>query len=182
MADNSNSKDKALEALDFIINVLKEHEESLDKSIDALATITEQMGDPSSLNGKVEKIEAEINSLQEEVANLISHLPTTQKEMQSVVSKEQMHPLVQPESSMVPSLILGCRQWEDFIIFASNAQTLSFGYNEAEKVFQANALKGNQIITYKGSLPNFSIILKAWLSEHLAVPEHNILEGSLEKR
>ena len=100
MADNSNSKDKALEALDFIINVLKEHEESLDKSIDALATITEQIGDPSSLNGKVEKIEAEINGLQNEVANLISHLPITKKETQSVVLKEQTSPSVQPESSM----------------------------------------------------------------------------------
>jgi hypothetical protein len=182
MADNSNSKDKALEALDFIINVLKEHEESLDKSIDALATITEQMGDPSSLNGKVEKIEAEINSLQKEVANLISHLPTTQKETQPIVPKEQIHPLVQPESLMVPSSILSCKQWEDFQILASHAQTLSFDYNEAEKIFQANALKGNQIITYKGSIPSFSIILKAWLSVQLDVTNQNILEGFLEKR
>jgi hypothetical protein len=182
MADNSNSKDKALEALDFIINVLKEHEESLDKSIDALATITEQMGDPSSLNGKVEKIEAEINSLQKEVANLIKHLPTTQKETQPVLPKEQIYSLVQPESSMVPSLFLGCKQWEDFQILASHAQTLSFDYNEAEKVFHANALKGSQIITYKGSLPNFSIILKVWLSAQLAVTNQNILEGFLEKK
>jgi len=182
MADNPNSKDKALEALDFIINVLKEHEESLDNSIDALATITEQMGDPSSLNGKIEKIEAEINSLQKEVANLVGHLSTTPKETQPVVPKDQMISLMQPESSMVPSLILGCKQWEEFQILASHAQTLSFDYNDAEKVFQANALKGSQIITYKGSLPNFSIILKAWLSVQLAVTNQNILEGFLEKK
>jgi hypothetical protein len=182
MAGNSNSKDKALEALDFIINVLKEHEESLDKSIDALATIIEQIGDPSSLNGKVEKIEAEINGLQKEVANLINHLPTAQKETQPVVLKEQTSSSVQPESSITPSLILGCKQWEDFQILASHAQALSFDYNEAEKVFQANALNGNQIITFKGSLPNFSIILKAWLSAQLAVTGQNILEGFLEKR
>jgi hypothetical protein len=182
MADNSNSKDKALEALDFIINVLKEHEESLDKSIDALATITEQFGDPSSLNGKVEKIEAEINGLQNEVANLIGHLPIIKKETQSVILKEQASPSMQPESSMIPSLILGCKQWEDFQILASHAQTLSFDYNEADKVFQVNALKGNQIITYRGNLPNFSIILKAWLSVQLAVTDQNILEGFLEKK
>jgi len=182
MADNPNSKDKALEALDFIINVLKEHEESLDNSIDALATITEQMGDPSSLNGKIEKIEAEINSLQKEVANLVGHLSTTPKETQPVVPKDQMISLVPPESSMVTSLILGCKQWEEFQILASHAQTLSFDYNDAEKVFQANALKGSQIITYKGSLPNFSIILKAWLSVQLAVTNQNILEGFLEKK
>jgi hypothetical protein len=83
---------------------------------------------------------------------------------------------------MVPSLILCCKQWEDFQILASHAQTLSFDYDDSEKVFQANALKGSQIITYKGSLPNLSIILKAWLSVQLAVTNQNILEGFLEKR
>jgi len=33
MADTSGAKDKSFEALDFIINVLKEHEKSLDQSM-----------------------------------------------------------------------------------------------------------------------------------------------------
>ena len=44
MAANPGSKDKSLEALDFIINVLKEHEQNLDKSISEFASVTEQMG------------------------------------------------------------------------------------------------------------------------------------------
>jgi hypothetical protein len=62
-----------------------------------------------------------------------------------------------------------------------HAQALTFSYNEDEKVFQADALKGNQIIKYTGALPNFSIILKTWLSRQLAITERNILEGFLDK-
>ena len=66
MAEAPNSKDKALEALDFIINVLKEHEQNLDKSINELATVTEQIGDTEALNSKVGKVEEKINNLQKE--------------------------------------------------------------------------------------------------------------------
>ena len=61
-------------------------------------------------------------------------------------------------------------------------QTLSFSINETDKVFQAEAVKGNQIITYTGSLPSFSLILKAWLSQQVGIGELNIFEGSLAKR
>ena len=44
MAKDPQSKDEALEALDFIVNVLKEHEKDLDKLINELATVTEQLG------------------------------------------------------------------------------------------------------------------------------------------
>jgi hypothetical protein len=43
MVENPGSRDKALEALDFIFNVLKDHEQVLDKSIRDLAIVTEQM-------------------------------------------------------------------------------------------------------------------------------------------
>lgn len=52
MARNSQSKDDALAALDFIVNVLKEHEKDLDKLINELATVTEQLGETGELNGK----------------------------------------------------------------------------------------------------------------------------------
>ena len=66
MAKNPQSKDEALEALDFIVNVLKEHERDLDKLISELATVTEQIGDTSVLTGKVENVEEKINDLQKE--------------------------------------------------------------------------------------------------------------------
>ena len=57
MAKNPQSKDEALETLDFIVNVLKEHEKDLDKLINELATVTEQLGETGELSGKVEKVE-----------------------------------------------------------------------------------------------------------------------------
>ncbi len=64
MAKNPQSKDEALEAVDFIVNVLKEHERDLDKLINELATVTEQLGDTGELGDKVEKVEEKITTLQ----------------------------------------------------------------------------------------------------------------------
>ena len=185
MTKNPQSRDDALEALDFIVNVLKEHEKDLDKLIGELATVTEQMGDTGELNSKVEKVEGKIDALQKEVANLIGALSGAPKQSLAgtgVVAFEQASIL--PSSSVEslrngPSIVLHCKQWEDFQILAAKTQTLSFSYKEEEKVFQANALKGNQIITYSGVLPKLSDALKLWLSKHLDVPERSILEGAL---
>jgi len=45
MTRKAPSKDEALEALDFIINVLREHEKDLDRLINELGTITGRLGD-----------------------------------------------------------------------------------------------------------------------------------------
>lgn len=183
LTKNPQSKDDALEALDFIVNVLKEHEKDLDKLINELATVTEQIGDTGELSGKVEKVEEKIDTLQKEVTNLIGHLSNAPKEaLPAAVAKEQPSEVAPAANAVVtgaPSVILRCKQWEDFQTLAVKAQTLSFSYKEEEKVFQADAIKGNQIITYSGSLPKFSTVLKMWLSKQLDVPERSILEGVL---
>ena len=174
------SKDDALEALDFIVNVLKEHEKDLDKLINELATVTEQIGDTGELSGKVEKVEAKIEILQKEVTNLIGHLSGISKEaLPSAVPKEHLNEVAADTVQIGRSVILHCKKWEDFQNLAVKAQTLSFSYKEEERIFQADALKGNQFITYSGSLPKLSSILKMWLSRQFDVPECNILEGIL---
>ncbi|MGZ4850267.1 MAG: hypothetical protein ACXV2C_02670 [Candidatus Bathyarchaeia archaeon] len=185
MAKNLQTKDDALEALDFIVNVLKEHERDLDKLINDLTTVTEQFSDTGALNDKVEKVEGKINNLQKEVTNLISVLSNAQKEVVPTWILDQV-PQAQSAPSKIttvgqggPSVILSCNQWEDFQTLAFHAQTISFSYKEDEKVFHVDALKGNQIITYIGALPKFSALLKASLSKQLEVSELNILEGAL---
>jgi len=188
LAKNPQTKDDALEALDFIVNVLKEHEHDLDKLINDLSTVTAQIGDTGALSGKVEKIEEKINKLQTEVTNLIGHLSAGSKEQQMTISKEQTTQ-VQPVQTATAvqsmqmqgaiSVILHCKQWEDFQGLAVHAQTMSFSYKEEEKVFQVDALKGNQMISYSGALPKLSLLLKASLSKQFDVAENNILEGVL---
>ena len=181
MTKNPQSKDDSLEALDFIVNVLKEHEKDLDKLINELATVTEQLGDTGEISDKVEKVEEKVSSLQKEVSSLISYVSgSAPKEALPVAVKEQPSQTAPvPPFQSKSSVILRCKQWEDFQTLAYQAQTISFSYKEDEKVFQADALKGNQIITYSGALPKFSSILKTSLSKQLDVSETNILEGVL---
>jgi len=178
MSKKPQSKDEALEALDFIVNVLKEHEKDLDRLINELGKVTETLGETGELSYKVEKVEERISGLQTEINSLINYLSASPREA-PVLTEEQKAEVVQASVMHGPPVILRCKQWEDFQTLAFQAQTLSFMVKEAEKTFQADALKGNQIITYSGELPKFAALLKMWLSKQLDVPEKKILEGVL---
>lgn len=180
MSKKAPSKDEALEALDFIINVLKEHEKDLDRLINELGTITERLGDAGEFSGKIEKVEERLTTLQNEITNLITYLSTSHETLAipQVAQEEKVQPL-QVREAQGPPLILRCKRWEDFQNLAYQAQTLSFLYKEAEKSFQVDALKNNQIITYSGELPKQASLLKIWLSKQLDIPEKKILEGIL---
>jgi hypothetical protein len=188
------SKDEALEALDFIVNVLKEHEKDLDRLINELGTITEKIGDSGELSEKVEKVEERLSTLQTEITNLISQLSSSREQTVTMIPQQQAQTYPQPTSQLPskpradevlvkemrgPPVILRCKVWEDFQGVAVQAQTLSFMYREPEKIFQVDAVKDNQIITYSGPLPKEASLLKVWLSKQLEVPEKKILEGIL---
>jgi hypothetical protein len=177
MSRKPQSKDEALEALDFIVNVLKEHEKDLDKLIGELATVTEQIGVTGDLTGKVEKVEEKVNGLQNEISNLINCISESPREMSAAAKETKLvEPLpsvqpVQPAVVQGPPVILRCKQWEDFMGLASQAQTMSFMVKEAERTYQVDALKGNQIVTYSGELPKMPVLLKVWLSKQLETSE-----------
>ncbi len=190
MSRRPQSKDEALEALDFIVNVLKEHEKELDKLISELGNVTEQIGTTGDLTGKVEKIEERVSSLQNEISNLVNCLSTTPQEKPVVVKEtkpaEPLQPMQPTQTAVVqagivqgPPVILRCKQWEDFLGLAAQAQTMSFMVKETERTFQVDALKGNQIITYTGELPKPAALLKNWLTKQLNLSEKNVLEGVL---
>jgi hypothetical protein len=175
------SKNEALEALDFIVNVLKEHEKDLDRLINELGNITEKLGDTGALSGKIEKVEETLTTLQGEITNLITYLSASQETPTILTTPAQEQKLETSPSKEIrgPPVILRCKQWEDFQTLAHQAQTVSFLYREAEKTFQADALKDNQIITYSGELPKPTTLLKTWLAKQLDIPEKKILEGIL---
>ena len=175
------SKNEALEALDFIVNVLKEHEKDLDKLINELGGITERLGDTGELSGKIEKVEERLTTLQNEIANLITYLSASHEAplVPLQTTQEQKPETLQLREMHGPPVIMRCKQWEDFQTLAHQAQTLSYLYRETEKTFQVDALKDNQIITYSGELPKQISLLKTWLSKQLDIPEKKILEGIL---
>jgi small-conductance mechanosensitive channel len=181
MSKKLPSKNEALEALDFIVNVLKEHEKDLDRLINELGNITEKLGDTGTLNGKIEKVEETLTTLQNEITNLITYLSASHETpvILSQPTQEQKPEIALSTETRGPPVIMRCKQWEDFQTLARQAQTVSFLYRETEKTFQADALKNNQIITYSGELPKPTTLLKAWLAKQLDIPENKILEGIL---
>ena len=148
MSKKPQSKDEALEALDFIVNVLKEHEKDLDRLIGELGNVTDQIGETGQLNEKVEHIEEKIGNLQDEVTNLLDYMakranapapaaPTpTAVENKAPAAPAISAPAVSPVPMLAPampsgnSVIFRCKQWEDFEALARQAQTLSFTYKE----------------------------------------------------
>jgi hypothetical protein len=163
------NKNEALEALDFIINVLKEHEKDLDRLINQLGIITESLGETGEITGKFENIEDRISTLQGEITNLIKYLGTPRE--------------VAPSSSYSPqktaTVNVQCKQWDDFKNLAADAETVSFLFKEKEPSFQADALKNGRIISYTGEFPQNANLLKLWLSKELNVAEEDVFEGAL---
>jgi hypothetical protein len=184
MSGKLPSKDEALEALDFIVNVLKEHEKDLDRLVSELGTVTGQLGDSGELSDKVKTIEDKIGGLQSDVGNLLKSLSVSQSEETSVSVAGASKEVVRNETprTNLPGglpLILQCKQWEDFQPMAAEAQTVSFAIKESEKSFEVDALKNNHVITYSGEIPKLSALLKTYLSKQLDISEKQVLEGDM---
>jgi len=162
--ERKQNKNEALEALDFIINVLKEHEKDLDRLVSQLGIITESLGETGEIPDKIEKIEDRITTLQGEITNLIKYLAT---------------PKGSKSYTQGTPVNVKCKQWEDFKNLAAGAETVSYLLKEAENSFQADALKNGRIVSYTGEFPQNTSLLKLWLSKELDVTEEVVFEGAL---
>ena len=60
---------------------------------------------------------------------------------------------------------------------AVGAETVSFLFREADKTFQADALKDGKVLTYNGEFPRDVNLLKIWLARELGVAEDKVFEG-----
>ena len=158
------SNNDALEAVDFIINVLKEHEKDLDRLINQLGTITESLGETGEITIKIEKIEGRITNLQDEIAKLIKHLNA---------------PRDVPSYTRGAAVTVKCRQWEDFKNIAAGAETVSYIFKDTEKTFEADAVINGKVVSYTGEFPKDTQLLKLWLSKELTVNEKDVFEGVL---
>jgi hypothetical protein len=160
------NKNEALEALDFIINVLKEHEKDLDRLVGQLGIITESLGETGEITDKIESIEEKISNLQ----GALSNLPTSDDGPQKSA--------VVPGSSK--AVTVKCRKWGDFKAMAKCAETVSYLFKTSENTFKAEALKNGKLVSYNGEFPSNSNLLKVWLSKELAVNEEDVFEGVLD--
>jgi hypothetical protein len=174
MVKKPPSKDEALEALDFIINVLREHEKDLDRLIGELGTITSSVGKTGEMADKIEKVEERLSTLQTEITGLIGILSSPRKPSGAPAALSTASATLRG-----PPVIVRCKQWDDFKTLATGADTVSFLFRETEKGFQADALKDGRVLTYSGDLPKDAKLLKLWLARELDVDEVKIFEGIL---
>lgn len=166
--ERKSNKNESLEALDFIINVLKEHEKDLDSFINQLGIITERLGKTGEISGKIENIENRISILQDEISNLVSKISIKKGKSTSFVT---------------PNLVnINCRNWEDFKNLAMGAKNVAYLLRISENIFQAEALKNGQLISYKGEIPSVKTLIKLWLSKELDINQEEIFEGNLTLR
>jgi hypothetical protein len=175
MVKKSPSKDEALEALDFIINVLKEHEKDLDRLINELGKITSSVGETGAVSEKMERVEERLSTLQSEINNLVGCLSPSSKPITARPVSSSMSGI----TSAGPAVIVRCKQWEDFKTLAKGSDTVSFIFRDTEKGFQADALKDGRVLTYSGEIPKDGKLLKFWLARELEIKEEKIFEGVL---
>ena len=163
-----SNRNEALEALDFIINVLKEHEKDLDRLIGQLGNITESLGETGEISEKINNIEKRISNLQSELTMMIKNIaiPKSISTSQNVTAN--------------PAVNVQCKKWEDFKTLATGAETVSYSYKTSEDTFHATALKDGKLVSYTGDYPIKSILLKMWLSQELSIKEETVFEGVLK--
>jgi len=79
LADNPSSSDDYRVALELLTNFLREHEKKVDRAIDLLANIMEQMQPTKDLIDKIAGLEEKIDVLQKQIADITSALKHQRK-------------------------------------------------------------------------------------------------------
>jgi phosphopantothenate synthetase len=79
MADKPASKDTPSNVIDLIMDILKNHEQNLDKSIDQLATIIDEIDCQKALVERLERIAEKIEKMQNDITSLSHFIDTYSK-------------------------------------------------------------------------------------------------------
>jgi hypothetical protein len=176
-------KGQGIDALDSIVNVLRDQNEIIGKLTNEVGKIISQLQQKGGLEG-FEKVEEKLSRVQNDVGNLSRFLAAAPHETKNFVATDtQGLPFDPPAPTMMnsPPVVVRCNRWDDFLVLASGASTLSFTFREVDKAFEIDALKDNQVLAYIGVLPEVKLLLKAYLSRQLEVSDELIFEGSLTK-
>ncbi len=172
------------DTLEFIRNMVKENSEDLSAVLNEIRKVADRLEDVCELT-TFKRIEDKMNNLQNNVNELMNKSSDSPQEAQTPAppAEENIHQHNSTETPYAkpPPITLKCTSWEDFQAFASKAQIVSFTYRESDKVFEADALKNNQIVAYIGEVPKIALLLKLWLSGRLEIPEGKVFEGVLSK-
>ena len=95
----------------------------------------------------------------------------------SAKKPEKEAALLLPAEANAP-IVMKCKNWEEFLTYAASTRQVSVAFRESDKMFEADAQNGNQIVAYVGPVPALSLLLKEYLSTNLSVASENVFEGN----
>ena len=79
MSKNSPSKEGTLEALDFILNIIRDHDKDLEQLTNKLASIAKKGDEKGEIKEKLDRIENDLSNLQNDIAKLAKILSVSGK-------------------------------------------------------------------------------------------------------
>ena len=183
---------------DFMMSLLKENSEDLGALLNEVRKVADRVEGVCELS-TYKRVEEKINGLQRDIKDLLetkqcaiveTEAPAAVPDSTPEVAEEKVMPSsvsetrgpVEISQARASPIVMRVSSWDDFLVFAQNAQAVSFVYRESDKMFEADALKNNQVLAYIGEIPKASVLLKLWLSGRLDVSEERIFEGTLETK
>ncbi len=84
MAQNPDSNDRYVEALDFIITFLRDHERNLDKLNNQLSNVVEGLGGFKGLSKKLDNLNEELDVLETKLARLVAIFHDRERQRASI--------------------------------------------------------------------------------------------------
>jgi hypothetical protein len=159
--------------LDQLLSLLKENSEDLSILLVEVRKISDRVADICELTS-LKRVEEKITLLENEIRALTNHAfaPLVATSTQTTETTKSESDLIEDSQSGGSTIVLVCNNWNDFQEFAANAQTMYFSYQRASKIFEAEALKGNKVVTYTGEEPTLDLLLKLWLKGRGEISEN----------
>jgi hypothetical protein len=173
MSKRSIIENKNPGSLDFIENSLNENSKDLRELNSEIQEISQQLKD-------VNELKAAISRLSDLLSQSMSQRGSeTEMKKTSDTPDHKMSPTTIEATTTSDYFVVKCTNWEDFEAHAKGVQQVVFAIRESDRVFEADAVKGNQIIAYIGKVPEVNELLKVWLSSKLG--STSAFEGTITK-
>ena len=168
-----------------ILEALMRNSENLKKVMDTVSNIGDVVGDKYEAN--TVKIIEKIENLQESITKLANSIQQSKSPVpersEGATSLPKLQGANVSDTELIKpqlSAIMTCNTWEDLQVLALQPSMVAFTLREAEKRFEVDATKGNQIFVYVGEMPKLEELFKTWISSQLTVAKEKVFQGTIK--
>lgn len=173
MSKRSSIENKNPGSLDFIENSLNENSKDLRELISEIREIGQHLEDVDELRIAISRLSDLLNQ------SLSQKGGVTELEKNSTISDRNTSSTNVELPPISTNFVVKSENWADFEVYAKGAKQIVFAIRESDRMFEADAVKGNQMIAYIGKVPELNELLKVWLSYKLG--SECIFEGTITK-